>query len=285
MLDGVILAAGYGTRLLPITKIIPKPLVPICDEPIILHVMQRMWNFGIRRFFINVHYRKDKIIDAIKSSKFRENTNFQIEDELLLTGGGLRGLLCKVYTDNAIVHNVDIIEEFDYERLIAVHKAQNNDITWVLTKHKGNVILEKDRIIGFSENGLTFTGVGIYKRDIIKYMPDDKFSLIPWIKNMLREKKLKMGYIIEKGFWQDVGTPHGIFKACSHILDNEGKKVDIKGDVVGSILFSGHVFIGKGVKIKGNGFIKDAVILGTTLLEGNIEIEKKIIYNGVFASF
>lgn len=285
MLEGIILAAGYGTRLLPITKLIPKPIVPLCDRPLILYVMERMHKYGIKKFFVNVHYKKDMVIKTIKRSLFKDITEFQIEDEILLTGGGLCGLLSMTYGENALVHNVDIVEEFDYDRLRVVHEEEKNDITWVLTKQRGNVLVDDKNIIGFGKDGLTFTGVGIYRKNVVYLMPEGRFSLIPWVLNMINEKKIKIGYVVENHFWVDAGTPDGLFRACVNMLDKEGKNIVINGRVEGDIGFYGHVYIGEDVKIKGSGIVKDAIILGKSSLNGNIDIKRRIIYDDLCLAF
>lgn len=286
MHEAVILSAGFGKRLLPITQRIPKAIFPILEKPLIVHVMDRLGHIGITRFFINVHYLKEKIINLIESTSYKNSVQFQIENELLLTGGGLKGLLERVTSENVLVHNVDIVEEFNYRKLLAEHVEKGNDITWILSPTSGNVLTEKDMIIGFGDGGITFTGVGIYRKDINRLMPEGKFLLVPWIEEMLKIKKIKLGFVIDSNYWVDVGTPLGIFRAYIRELKKMGKNILIESHKIDfSGTFSGLVYIGKKVKISGNGHIKDAVILGNSFFAGRVIVRRNIIYDNLKATF
>ncbi len=278
MREGIILAAGYGTRLRPITNILPKALLPFFEQPLIFHIMNKMYNNGMKRFYINVHYLKDEIIKAIQASEYSQRVIFQVEEELLLTGGGLKNLLCKVKSINALVHNVDIIEEFDYETLWRHHLDKGYDITWVLSDSPGSVIVDEDEIVGFGERGFTFTGVGIYGTHIVNYMPSGKFHLIPWLAYAVSEGKIRMGFVMEKGFWADTGTAHGLFRAYTHYMDGMKKKIISHGEIRGEVRLNGYVYIGKGVRIEGYGYIENSLILGKTALQGKIGLTRKIMY-------
>ncbi len=285
MRDGIILAAGFGTRLHPITRVIPKAVLPIMGKPMILHIMDRMHGFGIERFYINVHYLKDKVMEVVNDSSYHECIEFQVEKELLLTGGGLKGLLKRIETENALVHNVDIIEEFDYGSLWERHLSDDNDITWVLSSVSGNVLIGGRKIVGFGDGGLTFTGVGIYSKRIVNLMPSGKFHLIPWISDMLFKKKIRIGYVIDNNFWVDAGTPYGIFKAYVNGMVKRRENIIVKGYVAPDIQLSGFVYIGEKVNIKGKGLVEDTVIIGKSVLYGNLLVRRSVIYDNHTVAF
>ncbi len=276
MREAIILAAGFGTRLRPITEIIPKAIFPILEKPLIVWQIEKMKEKGFERFYVNLHYLSDKVVKVIEDYGLSKEVVFQFENPILLTGGGLRGLLNTVKGEDILVHNVDILEEFNIENLFRVHEEMQNDVTWGLVKEKGNVRVDGERIVNIGEDGFAFTGVAVYKKRIISLMPSGRFNLIPWIVERLKKERLKIGYVFLNGFWVDMGTPHGVFMAYRHLLRNN---VMVMGQIEGNWKFRGIVYVGKDVKVKGEGTIEDSVLLGNTTVNGGFNIKRSIIYD------
>ncbi len=282
MREAIILAAGFGTRLRPITYIIPKAIFPVLQKPLLVWQIERLKKMGYRRFYVNLHYLSDKVVKTVKRHGLMDYVVFQYEDPILLTGGGLKGLLYKAEEEDILVHNVDILEEFEFGELFRVHREMNNDITWGLIKKKGNVRVDNGKIVDISENGFMFTGIGVYKKSIVSLMPDGRFSLVPWMLGCIKSGRLKVGYVFFNGFWVDMGTPYGIFSAYKYLLKN---KSVIMGHISDSVQLSGFVYIGEGVRVVGTGIVEDAIILGNTYVEGRIEIRRSVIYDNKVATF
>ena len=275
MREAIILAAGFGMRLRPITDLIPKAVFPVLEKPLIVWQIERLKERGFKRFYINTHYLAEKVVEAVKDYGEGDNVIFQQENPILLTGGGLRGLLEKVENEHVLVHNVDIIEDFNLEELYRVHELKDNDITWELGEGKGTVKVNKNRVVDIGDSGIVFTGVGVYKKEIVSLMPSCRFHLIPWIKEHIGKGSLKVGYVLTDKFWVDMGTPSGVFLAYKHLLRNESL---ILGNVAGKVRFKGFVYIGKNVKIRGTGVIEDTIVLGKSVINGTFNIKRSIIY-------
>lgn len=273
MREAIILAAGFGMRLRPITDVIPKAVFPVLERPLVVWQIERLKERGFKRFYINTHYLAEKVVKAVKDYGEEDNVIFQQENPILLTGGGLKGLLEKVKNGHVLVHNVDIIEDFNLEELFRVHELEDNDITWELAEDKGTVKVNKNRVVDIGDDGVAFTGVGVYKKEIISLMPARRFHLIPWIKEHIG--RLKVGYVLTDKFWVDMGTPSGVFLAYKHLLKNKSL---ILGNVTGKVRFRGFVYIGKNVKIYGTGVIEDTIVLGRAVINGTFNIRRSIIY-------
>ncbi|MGV8155093.1 MAG: sugar phosphate nucleotidyltransferase, partial [Alkaliphilus sp.] len=131
----VIMAGGLGTRLYPYTKILPKPLIPIGEIPIVEHIMNRFNKYGVDNFFLIVNHKKNMIKAYFNETKKNYNVNYEDEDKQLGTGGGLSLLKGKIKT-TFILSNCDILIEEDYEKIYNYHKKENSLITMVCSLKK-----------------------------------------------------------------------------------------------------------------------------------------------------
>ena len=126
----VIMAGGKGTRLEPFTKVLPKPLVPIQDRPIIEHIIDRFTSIGCKSFNITLNY-KERIIKAYFEELEKDyKVNFFKEDHPLGTGGSLH-LLKDIFDKSFFVTNCDVIIKADYSSLYDFHLKNDFDVTIV----------------------------------------------------------------------------------------------------------------------------------------------------------
>ena len=128
-MKAMIFAAGLGTRLKPITDILPKALVPIAGKPLLEHVILKLKAVGFDEIIVNIHHFPNQIIEFLKA-----NNNFGIRievsderDELLDTGGGIRKA-ARFFDDGKpfLVHNVDILSNVDLKALYHQHIRNNS---------------------------------------------------------------------------------------------------------------------------------------------------------------
>ena len=117
MKQAMILAAGLGTRLKPLTDTMPKALVPVGGVPLIDHTIRRLMGFGYDRFVVNIHHFAQQIVDHVAIKDYSGMVSFSDEtDQLLDTGGGLKKAAHLFDPDEPILlHNVDILDNVDYE--------------------------------------------------------------------------------------------------------------------------------------------------------------------------
>ncbi|CAA6810143.1 MAG: D-glycero-D-manno-heptose 1-phosphate guanosyltransferase [uncultured Sulfurovum sp.] len=213
--DVVIMAGGFGTRLKPITNIIPKPLIPVGEKPIIEIIIDNFMKHNVSSFYISVNYKAKMIQDYLqeKESQACQLTYF-IEDQPLGTIGSLY-LIKKQLTKPVFVSNCDIIIEEDYYDIYKYHRENNNDITVVSAiKHVeipyGVMETEKGgNLISMTEKPeYTFqinTGMYILEPHVIQNIPDNEFYHIT---ELIEEtnKKGKVGvFPIPEKSWHDIG--------------------------------------------------------------------------------
>ena len=133
----MILAAGLGTRLKPLTDTMPKALVPVCGKPLLDILVRRLTAQGYDRFVVNVHHFAQQIIDYVRQQDYAPLVHFSDETEALLeTGGGLKKAAPLFHDDQPIlIHNVDILDNVDYDWFARQHQA-DEDAVLIVSQRK-----------------------------------------------------------------------------------------------------------------------------------------------------
>lgn len=211
----VIMAGGLGTRLYPYTKILPKPLIPIGEIPIVEHIINRFHRYGSDQFYLVVNHKKNMIKAYFNEIEKNYNVDYVDEDKPLGTGGGLSLLKGKI-DSTFILSNCDILIEEDYEKIYAYHKKEKNFITMVCSLKNIRIpygvieISEKGEIENMKEKPelsfFTNTGMYIVEPKIIEELEDEKFIGFPDIIEQYKSKGEKIGiYPISENNWLDMG--------------------------------------------------------------------------------
>jgi len=213
--DVVIMAGGFGTRLKPITNIIPKPLIPIGEKPIIEIIIDNFMKHQVSNFFISVNYKAKMIEDYLKDKESGKcKLTYFTEEKPLGTIGSLY-LIKEKLNKTVFVSNCDIIIEEDYYEIYKYHKENNNDITVVSAIKNIEIpygVMETEKggnLIGMTEKpNFTFqinTGMYILEPHIIQKIPDNEFYHITDLIETIN-KKGKVGvFPIPEKSWHDIG--------------------------------------------------------------------------------
>ncbi|MBE6059802.1 MAG: CBS domain-containing protein [Clostridium sulfidigenes] len=213
----VIMAGGLGTRLYPYTKILPKPLIPIGDIPIVERIINRFKGFGCNEYYLTVNYKKNMIKAYFEEVVKNYNIYYIEEDKPLGTGGSLYYLKDKIKS-TFFVSNCDILIDSDYEAMYDYHKENKNFITMVCAVKNmvipyGVVNLNKEgNIQNMVEKPeysfLTNTGMYIIEPEALQLIKKDTFIHLPDIAKECMDKGMKVGvYPITERAWMDMGQP------------------------------------------------------------------------------
>ena len=211
----VIMAGGLGTRLYPYTKILPKPLIPVGEKPIIEHIIDRFHSFGCSRFNLVVNHKKHMIKAYFNELKKDYAVEYTEEEVFLGTGGGLSLLKGKINTPFFLT-NCDVLIDADYNDIWKFHQQQGNLITVVCAfKHVtipyGVFTLNEDgEIKDITEkptmNFLTNTGMYIVDQRIIDELEENHKCGFPDIIEKYRSQGCKVGvYPVSENSWMDMG--------------------------------------------------------------------------------
>lgn len=210
-----ILGAGLGTRLRPLTEILPKPLIPFYHEPLTYQVLRHCSSAGIDSFAINTHHLADTWSDFFPSKKFESaSLSFFNEAELLETGGGIKNIESWIGEDAVLIYNGDILTNLDLSALIETHKKSGNTATLALFSNgpNCNVAVDGDKIIDMRHalcmhpGTHQFTGIYIIEPAILELIPaSQKVSIVPAFLELAKRRKLG-AHIADGAIWQDLGT-------------------------------------------------------------------------------
>ena len=211
----VIMAGGKGTRMEPFTKVLPKPLIPIHEKPIIEHIIDRFIEVGCSDFYLTVNY-KGKFLKAFFEELQPEyNLGFVDEREPLGTAGSLQYLKGK-FNQPFFVTNCDIIIKADYGSLYEFHQKNNYDITLVASAKEyiipyGTCELNVEGHLSHINEKpkydfLINTGLYILNPDVLNMIPKDKFYHITHLIEDAKNQGKKIGvFPVDDDSWIDIG--------------------------------------------------------------------------------
>ena len=211
----IIMAGGKGTRLYPYTKILPKPLIPIGDIPIMERIITRFCEYEVRHFYATVNYRKNMIKSYFSENERDYSVHYVEEDKPLGTAGSLR-LIQEEFDKPFIVTNCDILIHADYEDIYRYHKESGNELT-IVTALK-NIVVPYG-VIHSSENGVVqsmeekpklsyFVNTGMYilNSELKKEIPEDTFFHMTDLTDKLLKENRQVGmYPISEDSFLDKG--------------------------------------------------------------------------------
>ncbi len=301
----MVLAAGLGTRLRPLTDLISKPMAPIVNKPVMEHIIELLKEHDFTEIVCNLHWYPEAIKDYFgDGSKWGVKITYSYESELLGTAGGVKKV--EAFFDNKtfLILSGDALTDINLKELVSFHKEKGGICTLALTEVEdpsqyGVVILDNNnRIMGFQEkplmgeekSKLANSGIYVFESDIFKYIPPGSFydfgrDLYP----RLLEKNIPYYGYKHSRYWNDVGSfeeyQQGNFDAL------EGKvKVNIPG-----VQINEGIWLGKNCKIEeevvmipplviGNNCVikKGAKLYGPIIIGDNTVIdERAIMYRGI----
>ncbi len=225
-MKAVILAGGKGTRLRPYTYVIPKPLMPIGEQPIIEIILNQLKNNGFNNIIISTGYKENLIRMFLNGAdkKYDLNIKYSCEDKSLGTIGPL-SLIRKELNNTFLLMNGDTLSTINYNELIKYHKKSGNIATISLYKRDiyidfGVVKLNGVDIIDYIEKPTNtyFVSMGVYvfEPEVLKYVPDEKLDFPDLVKILIKNNEKVGGYIFED-YWLDIGRPEDYMKANEDI--------------------------------------------------------------------
>lgn len=221
----VIMAGGKGTRLRPITNVIPKPLIPIGDKTILETILDQFEDIGCTKFYMSVNYKADIIKYYLSQIDHKYNIVFFQEDKPLGTIGSVSLLKGKINTP-FFVSNCDSINEQDYRDVYDYHMSNHNDLT-IVTMVKSFKIPygvietgEDGLMVSLSEKPeLTYqvnTGVYILNPSCIDEIPEGEFFHITHLMERIKARGGRVGcFPVSEHAWKDMGEWHEYLKMIS----------------------------------------------------------------------
>jgi aminoglycoside/choline kinase family phosphotransferase/dTDP-glucose pyrophosphorylase len=256
-MKAMILAAGLGTRLLPHTRLVPKPLFQIKEKPILEILIEKLIRAGCSEIMINTHHLSEQIEFFLKRKQYHIPIKISYEPEILGTGGAIKNV--EQFWDDApfMVINSDVVTDIDLKMVYGFHLNHPFSATLVLTDcTQLNTVSTDSRgfIIDFSlpenrENDplhkrFTFTGIQVLDKKILDDIPEGVFySIIDAYNQMIKTGNPVKAFYALENYWKDIGTvgryreavlddliPEAFYKAFSQYPSKPVSMTCLKGD-------------------------------------------------------
>ena len=306
-LKAMVMAAGMGSRLEPITLKLPKPLIPVMNRPLMDIILSQLHNIGVNEVISNTYYLANQIIDRYKSNKLGIKFNYIKETELSGTAGGVKK--CQFFFDEGedfIVISGDALTTADIKEGIEIHKKSGaiatigvKQVPHELVSHFGVVVTdEKGYITEFQEkppleeakSNLINTGIYIFNYKIFDYIPENTFY--DFAKNvfpkLLTEGQINTFKIAE--YWNDIGTIGQYKQSIQDVFNglckiehtpiietNLGSYISETSRIPSTVRFMGNNVIGSNVKLGEYIMLDNCVVMDGAEVKTGSELSNCVI--------
>ena len=306
----IVLSAGYGTRLWPLTEDRTKPAIPILGKPLVGYVAEYLAGYGIDEIVVNLHHRPESVRRALgDGSRFGVKLHYVEEPIILGTSGALDNTRSFFERETFVVVNGKIITDIDLNAALETHRKSNALATLVLLpnarRERFSVVETEDgRVKGFGgmpvDSGcdsvpLMFTGIHIMEPRILEYVPREVFSdsVVHVYPKAIENGEILAAHVAE-GKWRELSTLKRYLDISVELLKEAGKSfvsgsnssIADSATVSDSIIWD-NVEVGAGarvsravladhVKIKAEETIENAVVVPRGLVEGKKPPEKAL---------
>lgn len=304
-MKAMILAAGYGERLWPLTADRTKPALPVLGKPLVGYVAEYLARHGIRNVLVNLHHRPDSVRVALgDGSQFGVNLQYVHEPVILGTSGALDNARELLEGDTFVVVNGKIITEIDLQRALETHRRTNALATLVLKRNAArerfSIVETRDGLVtrfggmpaplanrSDDDTPLMFTGIQIMEPRIFDYIPHGVFShSTVEVYPQAIEKGERIAAHVGEGHWYELSTLPRYLDISLALLRQTGRDVyagesssiDERAQVRDSVLWNRvaidkgaqieRAIIGDGVSIPADAHIRNAAVVRAELLSG-----------------
>lgn len=306
-IKAMIMSAGLGSRLEPLTLSVPKPLIPIANVPVMDILFKQLFSFEIKDVICNTYYMADKIIERYKNNNLGINFNYIKEDTLSGTAGGVKK--CQFFFEKGkpfVVFSADGLTNTDIKKGIDIHVKSGavatigvKQIPKECVSHFGVVVTNENGFITEFQEKPTIedaksnfinTGIYIFDYKIFDYIPENTFydfakDVFP---KLLAEHAINTFEVTE--YWSDIGTLEQYKQTVQDLFDGKcsfehseiiqtasGKYISDTEKFSSSVKFIGNSTIGEKVLIGENTIIEDCIILDKVKIGSNLHLKNSII--------
>lgn len=296
-----ILAAGLGTRLAPLTDLLPKPLIPVFHKPLLTFALDSVIAAGFGEIAFNTHHLPGAFAEEFGFEPFYRGRKLRAFHEPLLldTGGGIRNARPGLGSGTFLVYNGDILADMPLKPLLERHRASGHLATLLLRPGggKANVLFDPARgeildlrgELGAAEGTpVVYSGIALFEQEIFDWIPaEGPYSVIDALISAIRAGKSVGGMLLEHGLWIDLGTPSAYLQA-HRILSSDPlpsylteagwpSKIHPEARVFPGAVFEGTVAVGPGSVIGKNARLRDTVVWPGAIIGADAFIEECVV--------
>jgi NDP-sugar pyrophosphorylase family protein len=297
--NAFVLGAGLGTRLRSLTARRPKPLIPVCNRPLITFAFDHLINAGVTKLVVNTHHRHEAYAQFFPEKKYRDTPIFFRHEEVLLeTGGGIKNVEDLLGGDPFIVYNGDILTDLPLEKAVRHHIASGNEVTLVLRSSGGPLAISLDgdsgritdigsRLQADVAGKFLFTGVYVVSPQFLAQIPArEKISVVPIFLEMIRRGEKLGGIVLDEGDWWDLGTReqylavHRHLKNIPHSAFRIPHWIHPAAKIAPTAQIQGATAIGAGAVVGENAELRDCIVWENAQIAAGSSLRNCIITTG-----
>lgn len=284
-MKAVILAAGLGTRMRPLTDKVAKPALPVLNEPLIVRTLRALKRAGVNEVMINLHHRPDTIRAAIPEGDLGLKIKYSRETAILGTGGALRKVRSWVGRNPFFVINGDVIFDFDLRAMMACHRRTSALATLalkpnanpkkykpVVTDRSGRILSIRGLPVARKGSVSLFASVHIIEPVILDRLPPGASDTVGDLYVPLLREGAHLQGIRQAGVWHDLGSPGGYLKAQLRLLNDHGRKR--------SCVIDPSVRLGNGARVSRSVIGAGSVIEPLARAEGSVVFDGALVKTG-----
>ena len=301
----MVLAAGYGTRLRPLTEEMPKPLIPVANQPLLSLVLRYLFRWQPKRVVVNGHYRRQQLQAFLFSSPWAEQLSFIHEKNILGTGGGIRNAASLLDGEFFVTVNSDVLTDLPLDSVMDFHRQQDVLVTMVFHDYPrfNSVRVLGERVVSFKQKYnsaektqlLAYTGIQVCSPRLLDLFSGCGFiSIIDVYEQLIREEKAQIAaYIMPGGryYWRDLGTIND-YVAIHQDLQNPELARSLLGhevvfplvapgaDVAGAEL-SGGTVIAPRCKLAAGSSVEDSILWPGVEMGENCYLQRTVVGQNV----
>jgi mannose-1-phosphate guanylyltransferase len=271
-MKAMILAAGFGTRLRPLTDMKPKALMPVANKPILARNIEYLISHGIREIIVNAHHHHQQIVDYLREeSSIGLHIEVKVEPEILGTGGGIKNSEGFWDKEPFLVINSDILTDIDLAAVYQVHQTSGDLVTLVLHDCEPYNQVQVDdqwKITDIAKVNMpgryAFTGIHVIDPEVLSHIAQGVFSdVIECYRELIRLGKPVRACLVTGHYWRDIGSIPSYLEVNRELAGNS-------------------FVIGPGCSIDSSVKLMDWGVIGeNSLLEKNVELQRSVLWEGV----
>jgi NDP-sugar pyrophosphorylase family protein len=296
-----VLGAGLGTRLKALTARLPKPLLPVCNAPLITRAFAHLRAAGVRNFVVNTHWQADAYASAFPGASWEGcPIAFSHESpEVLETGGGLKHAAHSGLLPDAQpfwVYNGDILSSLPLHEAWDAHQRSGNEVTLVLRSKDGPLQVGFDSASGRITDlgrrlhpevdpGFLFTGVYLVEPEFLRRIPSGvKISVVPTFVEMIQAGARLGGVVIDSGDWWDLGTRAQILAVHASMAPHGAPWIDPSASVAPDATLKGATAIGAGASVGAGAVLEDSIVWAGAVISAGSHLRRCIVTQNTLVS-
>ena len=290
-MKAMILAAGEGTRLKPLTEICPKALVPVANKPVLERLITFLISHGVEEIIVNAHHHYQKVIDYLKGgNEFGAPVEVRVEKKILGTGGGIKNTRSFWDQDPFIVINGDILTDIDLQKVYDYHLKRDNLLTLVLHDFPvhNKIMVDDDMNILAIERGknvsgpLAFTGIQVMNPEVLDLMPENRnYSILRCYKKLIHEARPIRGYRATGHSWIDIGTIPDYLRSNRHFVPDHKVAVDSECHIDPDATLAEWAVLGKRCTVEKGALVERSVLWSDVIVRERVRVIDSVVASGI----